>query len=196
MGGYELDLTGQCDLMNMNAKSYDEGGELVLTTYWVDEDTLKHTLVSRGSEFVKTDVDWAAEMELFIETAEGDSLLLTVKSTQWSEDLSTLTFFTNNPLIIDESDLKMPFARRRRVLEGPAVLNSRTRMTMTENTKTAILPGYSESGDLALSYDLNGASFYSSYLKYHSNFLLEIIGTLFILILFIKYSVKALVTVP
>ena len=143
MGGYELDFAGQCDLMNMNAKSYDEGGELVLTTYWVDEDTLKHTLVSRGSEFVKTDVNWAAEMELFIETAEGDSLLLTVKSTQWSEDLSTLTFFTNNPLIIDESDLKMPFARRRRVLEGPAVLNSRTRMTMTENTKTAILPGYS-----------------------------------------------------
>ena len=135
-------------------------------------------------------------MELFIQTAEGDSLLLTVKSTQWSNDRSTLTFFTNNPLIIDESDLKMPFARRRRVLEGPAVLNSRTRMTMTENTKTAILPGYSESGDLALSYDLNGASFYSSYLKYHSNFLLEIIGTLFVLILFIKYSVKALVTVP
>ena len=49
MGGYELDSTGQCDPMNMNARSYDEGGELVLTTYWVDEDTLKHTLVSRGS---------------------------------------------------------------------------------------------------------------------------------------------------
>ena len=67
---------------------------------------------------------------------------------------------------------------------------------MTEATKNLILPNYPQSGRIALSYDLDSAEFYTTFIKYQGNFMLEAIGIIFVVILFIKYSVKALATVP
>lgn len=120
--------------------------------------------------------------------------MLTITGVKWLADRVTLIFYTNNPLTIDEKNMRMPFSRR--LLASPTLLNSFTRLKISETTKTSILPTYPVSGPLTLSYDLDNPEFYSSYMYQNSSFLLEITGALFVLILFVKYSVKALITVP
>lgn len=67
---------------------------------------------------------------------------------------------------------------------------------MSSSFKTTILPDYSQAGDLHLSYDLDGPEMYASMVRYEGTHYPEIIGVLFVVIVFVKYSVKALVTVP
>ena len=67
---------------------------------------------------------------------------------------------------------------------------------MSEDGKNKILPNYAHSGALSVSYNLDGSEFYASYVQYNSNFILSIIGIFFVVVLFIKYSIKALATVP
>lgn len=79
--------------------------------------------------FTKKDIDWQAEMFLTLESADGTLVDLTIKKVEWTTNDYTLIIYTNNPLNIDSSNLKMPFARRRRLQS--LELNSHTQLGLS-----------------------------------------------------------------
>jgi hypothetical protein len=61
----------------------------------------------------KANVDWQNNVKLSIEENNGPKIPLTIKSGEWSNHNNyTLILFSNNPLHIGFTVIRMPFIRR------------------------------------------------------------------------------------
>jgi hypothetical protein len=146
--------------------------------------------------FTKVDIDWLSNIRLTIVANNGTEVILTVISVEWSTDNDyTLIIHTNNPIDYSSQNA-MPFARR---LLGASIDLSqyKTSFSLTSSASQLLLPNYQHSGPLTANYQLSSPEFYQSYIQSKSvNFPFFIFGAIVILILLIKYFVKAVITVP
>jgi hypothetical protein len=145
--------------------------------------------------FTKVDIDWANNMLLSIVASNGTTIDLVIISVNWYDGNNyTLIIKSNNPL--DYQSKFMPFTRRL-LATSINLSNYKTGITLTQEATNLILPQYQHTGPLLVDYNLNNPEFYQSYIGFQeSHFKYYIIGTIIVIILFIKYLVKALVSAP
>jgi hypothetical protein len=140
-------------------------------------------------------MDWLSNMKLTVMLSNGTTIDLMITSVNWDEGNNyTLIIKTNNP--IDYQNIYMPFARR--LLTATVDLsNYKIGITLTEEATQQILPHFQHTGPLLVDYPLNSPEFYQSYIDFQvGNFKYFIIGATIVIILFIKYLFKALVSAP
>lgn len=180
-----------------------EYDEIRLITEYVDGETLKHTLQTINSQFVKIEQEWQQVTELSIVTQYGEQVFLDIKYVEWGAGAypTELIYYTNNPFgrLDDQQIMNMPFFKKpekKRLLLSVNDLNSNVQYRLYESAIREIYPGLDTSGgDLALEYGLDNPEFYRSIVakKQYNYFIFGYLVSLFMLI---SYLVKVLYTVP
>ena len=156
---------------------------------------MKHILFVRGTYFTHTSVDWQSTTSLFLQDPNGDRVELEILSVEWGANFYTLEIRTNNPYKITIDDIaKMNFTRR--LLSDSALSNYQVELDMQQSTLSSVLPDYSATSDLTISYSLNKPEFVASVVKGINNYVYHLFGILIICVLFIGYLIKATCTVP
>lgn len=148
----------------------------------------------KGTYFTHNDVDWHSTSTLTLNGPEGE-ILLTVTSVEWGDNHYTLIFYTDNPYRISYDDIaKMQFTRR--LLDGSVGSNYVVQLDMNQNALQSILPSYSHSGDLRIDYSLNKPEFVATVVRGVNLYWYHLFGIIVVCILFIKFLIKALFSVP
>jgi hypothetical protein len=171
--------------------------ELALKTFYVSETTLRHELYTISGAFNQVTMNWSENLMLSVVANNGSEIRLTIRSVEFApQNTYTLVIYTNNPLDSISSKSFMPFARR--LLESSIDLkNYKTGLQMTETAAQLLLPNYLQGGQLSVDYPLDSPEFYQSYVQVTaSSFPFYIIGATIMGILFLKYLLKAVMTVP
>lgn len=146
--------------------------------------------------FSKVNLNWQTNAGLYMYSDNGTKINLVIKDVQWATDNNyTLIFFTDNPIDLRSKTKKMPFARL--LSQSIDLANSKTGIELSDQAIQQLLPGYQHSGSLVLDYKLDNPEFYASFTKeYTSNFPFYAIGAAITAILFLKFLLKSLATVP
>lgn len=86
---------------------------LEVKTYYVSSTVLKHILYTKqGYGFSKQTMNWTTATTISLyNSASSSTISLTISSVEWGSGLTSIIFFTNNPLNISADSLSMPFAR-------------------------------------------------------------------------------------
>jgi O-phosphoseryl-tRNA(Cys) synthetase len=86
---------------------------LAVKTYYVSGTQLKHVMYTKQSySFTKQSLTWSSVTTISLyNSAARATISLTISSVEWGPGLSSIIFYTNNPLNLSADALAMPFAR-------------------------------------------------------------------------------------
>ena len=82
-------------------------------TYYVSATQLKHVMSTRQSySFTKQSLSWSTVTTISLyNSAARASVPLTIASVEWGSGLTSIIFYTNNPLNLSVDALSMPLVR-------------------------------------------------------------------------------------
>lgn len=110
LSGYTLTAAGGCEAIKVasGAAALEEVKQVKFKSQYVDKDRLKHTLQVKEGKFKQANIDWAAQVKIYLEN-KNKSILLTISHGEWDLDGKSLYLTTNNPISLPSKTI--PFAR-------------------------------------------------------------------------------------
>lgn len=153
---------------------------------------LKHILFAKmGHKFTQQSLVWnnIAEISLY-DSAKMTSTLLTLTNVEWSADLTSIIFFTNNPLNLNSNTFSMPFTRLL-VTSQDFSLSYQTKFSLSQSALSLLIPDVIFSNDFTQEIPLMKPSFYISYVKNSGEYYFTIFGYVIVIVLFGNFLLKS-----
>lgn len=134
----------------MTFSAEEEITDIFLKTIYINKDILKHSLYVKGMVYIKKDIDWPSNAEIFLTNTDGSSVSLVIKNSTWGKHDNELIFFTNNPTNITSDSLNYMNFTRRLLSSSSFKNNYKIGISISENAMGQILPAYPHSGTINL----------------------------------------------
>jgi hypothetical protein len=114
ISGYILDVSNNCAAVTVGTSTAPVPITMLsVKTYYVSSQALQHVLYSKqGYRFTRQTINWSSVTSILLyNSAASSTIALTINSVEWSKDLTSIIYITNNPLNLTSSMVDMPFKR-------------------------------------------------------------------------------------